>query len=176
MAQPRASTVGYLIWHLSIRWRVSVDRALSRLGLTHAHYALMASLYGLSRPGARPSQRELADFAGLEVMYVSKLVRVLERSGLLRRTDHPADPRAFQLELTAKGVNVTERAATVVRQLYDQLLIPTGGRASQQTAALMRTLEALLDQAEAMDRPNTTHALKASRRTPERARKGRRVS
>lgn len=156
MTQGRVSTVGYLIWHLSIRWRVAVDRALNPIGMTHAHYSLLASLYALSRGGARPSQRELADFAGLEVMYVSKLVRALERSGLLRRADHPDDPRAFQLELTAEGTHLVENAATVVRQLYDELLIPIGGRASKRTAALMQTLEALLDHAEALNRPRRT--------------------
>ncbi len=165
MAQRRVPTVGYLIWHLSIKWRVAVDRALSPLGMTHAHYALLASLYGLSRGGAKPSQRELADFGGLEVMYVSKLVRALERSGLLRRTDHPDDPRAFALELTTQGADLVTNAATVVRQLYDQLLIPIGGRSSTRTAALMRTLETLLDQAEALDRPKGTHAPEAPRRT-----------
>ena len=74
----RVQTAGYLIWHLSTKWRVAVDRALKQFGLTHAHYLLLASLHEFSRSGAKPSQRELADFAGLEVMYVSKLVRPLE--------------------------------------------------------------------------------------------------
>ncbi len=161
----RVPTVGYLVWHLSIRWRVAVDRALRPLGLTHAHYALLASLYALSRRGARPNQRELADFAGLEVMYVSKLVRALERAALLRRTDHPDDPRAFQLDLTPRGADVVVKAATVVRQLYDRLLIPIGGRSSKRTTALMRVLESLLDHAEVLDRSDATHASAASQRT-----------
>jgi len=153
MARRRVRTVGYLIWHLSIRWRVAVDRALRPLGMTHAHYALLASLYALSRRGARPSQRELADFGGLEVMYVSKLVRSLERLGLLRRSDHPDDPRAFQLELTEPGADLIVRAAAVVSRLYDQLLIPIGGRSGKRATALMRVLEALLERAEALNQP-----------------------
>ena len=90
----RVQTVGYLLWHLSTKWRVAVDRALARFDLTHAHYLLLASLYEFARSGALPSQRELADFAGLEVMYVSKLARAVEGAGLLRRADHPDDPRA----------------------------------------------------------------------------------
>ena len=121
--------------------------------MTHAHYALLASLYALSRRGARPSQRELADFGGLEVMYVSKLVRSLERSGLLRRSDHPDDPRAFQLELTGPGADLIVRAAAVVSRLYDQLLIPIGGRSGKRATALMRVLEALLERAEALNQP-----------------------
>ena len=134
----RVHTAGYLIWHLSTKWRVAVDRALKQFGLTHADYLLLASLHEFSRGGAKPSQRELADFAGLEVMYVSKLVRPLEHAGLLRRADHPADPRAFQLELTALGADLVGQAAAVMRELFDELLLPIGGRSGKRHAALMR--------------------------------------
>ena len=165
MAQRRVPTVGYLVWHLSIKWRVAVDRALASLGMTHAHYALLASLYALTRGDTRPSQRELADFAGLEVMYVSKLVRALERTGLLRRADHPDDPRAFALELTPHAIDLVTNATTVVRQTYDQLLAPIGGRSGRRTAALMQVLETLLDQVEALDRARIQDARAASRPT-----------
>jgi len=145
MALLRVPSVGYLVWHLSIQWRVAVDRALAPLGLTHAHYSLLASLYALSRGGARPSQRELADFTGLEAMYISKLVRALEAAKRLRRRDHPDDPRAFQLELTPSGEALAQNAAEVVRELYDQLLAPIGGRTGKRAAHLMGVLEALLD-------------------------------
>ena len=156
MAQRRASTVGHLVWHLSNKWRVAVDRALGPLGLTHPQYALMASLYALSRRGTRPSQRELADFSGLEPMYVSKLARALERSGLLRRAEHPEDPRAFQLELTAGGASLVVDAAAIVRRLYDHLLRPIGGPAGKRAAVLTRMLERLVDRAEALDRPGAS--------------------
>jgi len=63
---------GYLVWRLAMKWRVAVDRALAPLGLTHAQYVLLASLYGMKQP---PTQRELADHTGLEALYVSKLAR-----------------------------------------------------------------------------------------------------
>jgi len=171
VTQQRVGTVGYLVWHLSNRWRVAVDRALGPLGMTHAHYSLLASLYALTRDGARPSQRELADFAGLEVMYVSKLIRPLERGKLLRRSDHPGDPRAFQVELTAQGADLAVNAANVVRQVYDQLLVPIGGRSGKRALALMQTLEELLEQADAFNRTNAAPAGGASRRQPRHAKK-----
>jgi MarR family transcriptional regulator, organic hydroperoxide resistance regulator len=175
MTPRRVQTVGYLLWHLSTKWRVAVDRALNRFGLTHAHYLLLASLDEFSRNVALPSQRELADFAGLEVMYVSKLARALEQASLLRRADHPDDPRAFQLELTARGAERVVHAAAVMRELYDQLLRPIGGRTGKQHAALMQTLETLLDEAEAFHPANGTQAPEASR-PPQRSRKRRSTS
>jgi DNA-binding MarR family transcriptional regulator len=159
------------VWHLSTKWRVAVDRALNRFGLTHAHYLVLGSLAEFSRGGGKPSQRELADFAGLDVMYVSKLVRWLEDAGLIRRADHAVDTRAFQLELTARGTDLTGRAAVVMGELFDQLLVPIGGRTGKRNAALMQTLEALLDQAEAFNEANGVQPPEASRRPGRRARR-----
>jgi DNA-binding MarR family transcriptional regulator len=144
---PRPSddvTTGYLLWRVTTRWRAAVDRAVSPLGLTHAQYSLLASLYGLSRTGAQPSQRELADFAGLEPIYVSKLVRALEQAALLVRTEHPADPRAVQLRLTERGTDTALRAIAVVHALQEQLSAPIGGTRSQRNKQLVATLRTLL--------------------------------
>ncbi|MEV7443267.1 MarR family transcriptional regulator [Streptomyces sp. NPDC091204] len=139
------ATAGFLVWRLSTKWRVAVDRAVAPPGLTHAQYALMASLYGMGRSGLRPSQRRLADHTGLEPLYVSKLARALEAAGLITRTRDPNDPRAVQLSLTEEGRDVTGRAITVVQGLLDQLLEPLGGQDSPRTRQFTRELATLLD-------------------------------
>lgn len=128
-----------------MKWRVAVDRALAPLGLTHAQYSLMASLYGMGAAGRRPSQRELADHTGLEPLYVSKLVRALVGAGLVTRAGHPDDTRAYQLALTDEGAAITRRAIPVVRDLQDRLLAPLGGLGGTGTSAFTRDLAALLD-------------------------------
>jgi DNA-binding MarR family transcriptional regulator len=138
-------TTGYLVWRLSTKFRAAADRALAPLGLTHAQYALLASLRGLSRDGTRPSQRELADFSGLEAMYVSKLARSLERDDLLVRARNPADPRAVSLALTGRGEDVIARAIDVVLALQDELTAPIGGRRGARNLELIATLRTLLE-------------------------------
>ncbi|QWB21575.1 MULTISPECIES: MarR family winged helix-turn-helix transcriptional regulator [Streptomyces] len=139
------ATPGFLVWRLSMKWRVAVDRAVAPLGLTHAQYSLVASLYGMRRSGERPSQRRLADHTGLEPLYVSKLARALETAGLLERTRDPRDPRAVQLALTEQGCEVGARAITVVHGLLQQLLEPLGGLESARAREFARDLTALLD-------------------------------
>ena len=136
---------GFLVWRLSLKWRSAVDRAVAPLGLTHAQYSVLASLFGMVRAKRRPSQRELADYTGMEPIYVSKLVRALERAGLVERAEHPADTRAIQLTLTPAGRDIATRAVAVVRELQDQLTTAIGGRNSKRTRALMDTLQTLLD-------------------------------
>ena len=97
---PPGPTTGYYLWRLATRWRAAVDRALAEVGLTHAQYALLASLYGLSRAGRQPSQRQLADFSGLDPMFVSKLTRSLERSGLLTRSPGSVKRTSLIMSLT----------------------------------------------------------------------------
>ncbi|HET6358506.1 MarR family winged helix-turn-helix transcriptional regulator [Streptomyces sp.] len=138
-------TPGFLVWRLSMKWRVAVDRAVAPLGLTHAQYSLLASLYGMQRSGRRPSQRRLADHTGLEPLYVSKLARALEAAGLVERLPDPSDTRAVQLSLTDQGRDVTRRAIAVVQQLLDRLLEPLGGLEGRRAEVFARELAVLLD-------------------------------
>jgi DNA-binding MarR family transcriptional regulator len=145
MARPTENpAIGYLLWRLTTRLRAAVDRVLTPLGLTHAQYTLLASLYGFSRTGARPSQRELADWTGLEPIFVSKLARALEQAGLIERTAHPGDPRAVQLRLTDRGTDVARRATAIVHEFQEEFTAPIGGTRSQRTRDLARTLQTLL--------------------------------
>ncbi|MGW4669134.1 MarR family winged helix-turn-helix transcriptional regulator [Streptomyces sp. NPDC004324] len=137
-------TPGFLVWRLANKWRVAVDRAVAPLGLTHAQYALVASLHGMQRAGERPSQRQLADHTGLEALYVSKLARALESAGLIERTRDPRDPRAVQLALTEQGQTVTRQAIEVVQELLEQLLAPLGGQDALRTHAFTDELTTLL--------------------------------
>ncbi|MFI6097203.1 MarR family winged helix-turn-helix transcriptional regulator [Lentzea sp. NPDC051213] len=136
-----SATPGHLVWRLAMKWRVAVDRALTPHGLTHAQYVVLASLLAFDTP---PSQRELADFTGLEALYVSKLARALDADGLIQRTRDKADTRTVRVSLTDRGHSVVLPAVELVGALLDRLLAPLGGRSGDRTAALSRDLTALL--------------------------------
>jgi MarR family transcriptional regulator, organic hydroperoxide resistance regulator len=141
--------MGYLVWHLSLRWQVQLSRALTPLGIKHTDYGLLASLHGLAASGAKPSQRELADASGLEPMYVSKLARALEQRGLISRAEHPDDPRAVQLSLTQAGKEVVTAARAIVRRLDEDRLGALGGPSSKRATELGEALLTLLRAARA---------------------------
>jgi len=128
-----------------MKWRVAVDRALAPVGLTHAQYVMLASLYGMERAGQVPSQRELADYTGLEALYVSKLARSLDADGLIQRTRDAVDTRTMRLELTDQGRETIQPAIAEVAGLLDKLLAPLGGRRGARTKDFVRDLTELLD-------------------------------
>jgi DNA-binding MarR family transcriptional regulator len=138
-------TPGYLVWRLANKWRTAVDQALAPLNLTHAQYVLLASLSGMERSGRQPSQRELADYTGLEPLYVSKLARSLEAAGLLGRTRDAEDTRVVRLALSGEGRKAVRPAIDAVQLLLDQLLDPLGGLDDRRTEEFKRTLTTLLD-------------------------------
>lgn len=57
----------------------------------------------LGSAGAPLTQQEFAERMGLEKTWASRLVARLERSGLVRRSEHPDDGRSWLIGLTPKG-------------------------------------------------------------------------
>ena len=141
-------TAGSLVWHLAMRWRSEVDRAIAHLGLTHAQYALLASLHAMAGRGIEPTQRELAAYATLQQIYVSKLIRSLEALHLVIRRPDPRDSRAVRLTLTQAGTETAQEARAIVAALDRRLMAPLDGPDSQAARALAATLARLLDTAE----------------------------
>lgn len=144
MATNFGPTPGFLVWRLSLKWQAAVDRTVAPHGLTHAQYSLLASLRGMTRSGATPTQRQLADQTGLDEIFVSKLLRTLEGNGLVTRAPHPTDARARQLSLTEAGIATITPAIADVQVLLDELTAPIGGLRSPDTTALVDTLQLLL--------------------------------
>jgi len=144
MNTPR--TTGSLVWHLAMKWRAEVDRAIVHLGLTHAEYSVLASLDALVANGRSPTQRELADYSGLQAIYISKLVRSLEADGHISRSADIVDTRAYRLTLTDSGRITITAARGIVRELDRRLTEPLGGPEGQETRSLAAMLSLLLDQ------------------------------
>jgi DNA-binding MarR family transcriptional regulator len=84
-------------------------------------------------------------------MHVSKLIRALERAGLVARVENPDDARAVQLNATARGVEVVVAARGKVIELEDRRLAPLGGSQGERSVELRNTLLTLLRYAEAMN-------------------------
>lgn len=141
-------TTGSLVWHLAMRWRNEVDRAVRPLGLTHAQYSALVSLHSLTKQNATPSQKALADYTGLQPIYISRLVRTLEGDGYVSREVSSDDSRAVALTLTESGRETALEARRIVRALDRRLTLPLGGPEAERTRDLASGLRLLLNSSE----------------------------
>jgi DNA-binding MarR family transcriptional regulator len=108
-------SLGFLLWHATLRWQRLIGGALRPLDLTHVQFVLLAVLWWfVTVAGERPSQRALAEQAGTDPMMTSQVVRALERKGLVRRSEDPDDSRALLLDLTPTGRRLAVKAIKVV--------------------------------------------------------------
>lgn len=104
---------GFLLWHVTLRWQRELAAALRPLGLTHVQFVLLGSVWWLEQAGEAPSQAELADHAGTDVMMTSQVVRTLESRELLVRTPDRHDRRVKRVTTTTAGRRLARRAVKV---------------------------------------------------------------
>ena len=114
---------GLLLWQVTNRWQSAQRIALRPFGLTHVQFVLTACLTWLGVDGP-VTQRQLADFAGIDPMMTSQVVRVLEARALVTRSAHPEDGRARALKVTRSGKELVNRAIVAVETCDDTFFAP----------------------------------------------------
>lgn len=114
-------------------------------GLTPTQYSVLA----LIRSRGPLGLAELAELEGLNPTMVSRVIRVLDDAGLIRRTPDPADLRAARVEITPDGEQVHEH----VREVRTRVLTDCLKRLPAETVEmLLATVPAMEDLAEAIRR------------------------
>ncbi|QNK81725.1 MarR family winged helix-turn-helix transcriptional regulator [Nakamurella sp. PAMC28650] len=129
---PLIST-GYWLHHAALAWRREMDTRLRPLGLTHTQFDILASTSWLGRNTGAPTQQAVAEFAGIDRMMTSKIVRTLVDRGLIERLPDPGDARAYRLTLTPGGRETVTASTAVARaidaEMFAGLPDPAGLRA-----------------------------------------------
>jgi len=93
---------------------------LDELGLTHPQYLVMLALWERSPR----TLRDISDALYLEPATVTPLLKRLEAAGYLTRERSTTDPRALDVELTAAGRDLRDRAVEVPGTIVDRLRMP----------------------------------------------------
>jgi DNA-binding MarR family transcriptional regulator len=137
-----AASLSYRLWQVQHAWTRRLEVALAAYDLTHMQLVLLATTGWLCRRGEMPTQTRLAKVAGLDRMMTSKVLRLLEAKGLITRTTHPADSRAYHVELSPAGRQTLRKAVPVsfeISKSFFGRLTPEG------RAALGEQLDRLLE-------------------------------
>ena len=114
-----------------------LEDALATVGLSLAKYGVLAQL---AEADSALALSELADTQSCVRSNITQLVDRLEREGLVRRVDDPADRRIVRAELTPAGEERQREAARQVRRAESEFL---GALSDADRRALERALRAL---------------------------------
>jgi DNA-binding MarR family transcriptional regulator len=136
LAGPQDSP-GFLLWKVSNAWQRRQRQALKPFGLTHAQFVLLAVATWFGSEEAL-TQVRLSSLSGVDVMTTSQIVRTLAGAGLMARAQHPNDPRANTLIVTAAGKAKVRKAIVAVERTDEEFFAPVSAQSAQLLRALTR--------------------------------------
>jgi MarR family transcriptional regulator, organic hydroperoxide resistance regulator len=146
MAESTGGGFGYALMHAAQTWRTEATAALLPHGLTVPQFLVVMALYRQARHDWDPlTQAEVAARLGMDANTASQVVRGLERRGILQRSRHAEDARAYALTLSAAGIETARAASADARRLNDLYFSVIS---AEQLAELGRTLEILSTESE----------------------------
>jgi DNA-binding MarR family transcriptional regulator len=115
-------------------------------GLTPTQYSVL----GLVSSRGAVGLTELTGLEGLNPTMLSRIVKVLDEKGLIRRLQDPDDLRAARAEITAEGRRAHERVRDQRARVLSQTL---SGLPPETATTLLAAIPAMEDLAEALRRP-----------------------
>ena len=105
---------GYLLWQVSMKWQRAMTQALSEHGLTHTQFVILAGLRWLNLERQPVSKSDVARYANVDRMMVSKIIRALAKRKLIDEQPYPNSKRAQQVRLTQDGIATLRLALATV--------------------------------------------------------------
>jgi DNA-binding MarR family transcriptional regulator len=117
---------GFLIWQVSMVWQRKLKTGLDTIGITHAQFLLLAALQYLGTQKNIVSQQDLAKHCRIDKMMTSKILRTLQKKGLLTRKKNKMDTRAKTLTLSEEGESSLVKAFKIIDRVDGDFLVVLG--------------------------------------------------
>lgn len=111
---------GFLLWKLIALWQGKLAVVFDGFSITQTQFAILASLLWFEQQQKPPTQTQLVEHARIDKMTLSKAIRKLEESELVRREPSTADTRAIEVRFTPAGRKLTHEAIIAVERADDE--------------------------------------------------------
>ncbi len=151
MQNSQNNSFGFLIHDLARQMRWQFDRQSQGLGLTRAHWSVLAHL----KRNDGVQQQALAKLMDITAMTLARHIDRLEAEGWVERRDDPADRRAKRVFLTAKAKPMIKTLQSLGKKLVNQAMV---GISAEEAATTLAVLERMRDN---LSNPNCTSSEKA---------------
>ncbi|MFN5317808.1 MAG: MarR family winged helix-turn-helix transcriptional regulator [Bacteroidia bacterium] len=125
LARPE-DNAGFIMWQVSMLWQRKLKNGLDKLGITHAQFLLLGALDHLSKEKTVVSQQDLARHIQIDKMMTSKILRTLQKKGLLTRKKNKVDTRLRSLALSEEGQALLGSAVKTVDRIDQDFLFGLG--------------------------------------------------
>jgi DNA-binding MarR family transcriptional regulator len=119
-----------------------LNDASTEEGLTPTQYSVLALVRGRGPLGLA----ELAELEGLNPTMLSRIVKVLDEGGLIRRMPDPNDMRAARLEATPAGEQMHDRVRAQRTQVLSRRLERLPPETAEALLAAVPAMEELADE------------------------------
>jgi len=135
-----AESPGFLLWKISNAWQRRQRDALQPYGLTHSQFVMLAAATWFGAAETL-TQARLAQLTGIDPMTTSQVLRALEAAALIKRGDHPTDPRAKAITVTRTGRELARKAVVVVEENDAAFFAPVAADAARLIAMFQALVE-----------------------------------
>ena len=120
-----------------------LNRVLNDTSTSEDLTPTQASVLGLVRGRGPLGLTELAELEGLNPTMLSRVIKVLDERGLVRRMPDPGDARAARVAVTPEGEQVQERVRTQRTKVLSACLQSLPPETAEALLAAVPSLEAL---------------------------------
>lgn len=114
-------SIGFVFWKTYSLWSRKIKAELKTLGLTHVQFVVLATVFEMTKISKEVTQKEVADFSGIDIMSVSLALKFLVSSKYVIRKENKIDTRAKSVSMTKTGERKLMEAFKVVKQIDDQI-------------------------------------------------------
>lgn len=135
-----SALTGYLLTHTAATVDRQADQVLQeRLGIGTSQFRILQVLHQTPHI----LQRVLADDLGQTEASISRQAKLLLEKGFITARVNPESKREHIMQLTPKGIQITEAAQEVMAQYFASLF---AGMSTKERAELQRDIQTLHDQ------------------------------
>ncbi|TGD72567.1 MarR family transcriptional regulator [Mangrovimicrobium sediminis] len=139
-------TVRDLLWQLAFQFKVRCHQAVRESGLDLG--GMHVRMLQVIDEEPQCTANRLCQRSGRDKAQITRLVKELERQGLVKRSPHPTDGRSQVLQLTGRAKRLVGRVREVEQDVERQYV---EGLSERELAAFVATGRKMLDNVSEVD-------------------------
>jgi len=138
----RMTSAGYLVNHMARLFADGLRKRIAPLGIVPGQFPALLALW--DKDGL--TQKELLALLDIEQATLANTLTRMERDGLIKRKEHPADARARTIHLTDKARSIRDAAYKAAKETNEEALIGLSDKERQVFLAFMQRTIATLQE------------------------------